>query len=240
MTGKRVSLAVALALAGAVLLAQVAAATHPRPRGATPLHVSLVPAYKRCTSPNTQHQGTLAAPSCAPPVQESNYLTVGTPDANGAPANSIGFERIRVGPASFDGEVKINASITDVRCLPGTDASVCSNANAADGPDYSGEVQLNATLRISDHYNGPNLNEPATTVDIPFPVTAFCAPTSDASTGGVCMFTTGSCQFPQGCSTAGRRAVIEFGQIYVNDGGPDGYASTQDNTVFMRQGIFIP
>jgi hypothetical protein len=34
--------------------------------------------------------------------------------------------------------------------------------------------------------------------------------------------------------------VYEFGQIRVSDGGPDGLAASQDNTVFMRQGIFIP
>jgi hypothetical protein len=29
-------------------------------------------------------------------------------------------------------------------------------------------------------------------------------------------------------------------QLYVSDGGADGNVSTADNTVFMRQGIFIP
>jgi hypothetical protein len=243
MMGKRVSLAMALALVVAVLVAQLAGATHPRPRGATPLHASLVPAYKQCTSPNTTHGAPLSFQSCKPPVQESNYLTVGTPDANGAPANSIGFERIKVGPASDYGEVKVTASVTDVRCRPGTDASVCSSANATDGPDYSGQVEFNATIRISDHYNGENLDEAATVQDIIFPVTAFCGATSDTSTGGVCSATVGDyCPFPfpPGCSIAGRRTVVEFGQIYVTDGGPDGYVGDSNNTIFMRQGVFIP
>src|SRR5205807_1692860 len=105
------------------------------------------------------HGAPLAFQSCNPPVQASNFLTGGTPDANGASANSTAFVLFKVGPPSFDGELKITASISDVRRRPGTDASVCNSANAADGPDYSGDLEVNATIRISDHYNGQNLNE---------------------------------------------------------------------------------
>jgi hypothetical protein len=34
--------------------------------------------------------------------------------------------------------------------------------------------------------------------------------------------------------------VIELGQVFVRDGGAEGQIATADNTVFMRQGIFIP
>jgi hypothetical protein len=239
----RVSLAIALALATAALVAQLAGATHPRPRGATPLHVSLVPAYKQCTSPNRMHGPPLSFQSCAPPVQESNFLTVGTPDANGAAANSIGFERFKVVPPPADPLVRITASITDVRCRPGTDASVCNSPNATDGPDYSGQVEFNATIRISDHHNGPNGDEAATVQDITVPVTANCVNTADTSTGGLCSAATQPCPLPEPmrCSDPpGERAVIEFGQVYVTDGGPDGGVGDSNNTVFMRQGIFIP
>ena len=46
------------------------------------------PRINECTSPNRTHGPPLAFPSCNPPVQTSSFLTVGTPDANGAPANS--------------------------------------------------------------------------------------------------------------------------------------------------------
>jgi hypothetical protein len=36
------------------------------------------------------------------------------------------------------------------------------------------------------------------------------------------------------------RAVVEFTQMLVFDGGPDGQASSQDNTLFEVQGIFVP
>ena len=66
----------------------VPAATTPapgfaRPAGATPLRVPLVPAYEPCSSPSLNHGPPLAFPSCGPPVQASDHLTVGTPDANG-------------------------------------------------------------------------------------------------------------------------------------------------------------
>ena len=38
----------------------------------------------------------------------------------------------------------------------------------------------------------------------------------------------------------GKRSVWQFGQVSVNDGGADGLASTGPNTVFAKQGIFIP
>jgi hypothetical protein len=38
----------------------------------------------------------------------------------------------------------------------------------------------------------------------------------------------------------GKKAGVEIGQIIINDGGSDGLASTAPNTVFARQGIYIP
>src|SRR5262245_32968308 len=95
---KRVALPLALALGavGMMVMASMAGATHPRPKGATPLRVSLVPSYNACTAPNRTHGPPLAFPSCNPPVQTSTNVTVGTPDANGAAANSTGFAKLDV------------------------------------------------------------------------------------------------------------------------------------------------
>jgi hypothetical protein len=177
-------------------------------------------------------------------MQASGFLTVGTPDANGAGANSTGFARLSVNSASAEEELVLAASISDVRCKPGTAAGVCSNANATGGPDYSGELEFNATVRTTDHFNatapggGP---DPATMIDLPFPARMVCSSTADPSTGGLCNFVLGMCPVG-GCSQIrdGDRTVIEFGQIRVSDGGQDGQASTDGNTVFAVQGIFIP
>ena len=70
-------------------------AGYPRPQGASPLRVSLVPAFAECTGPNRTHGPPLASPSCNPPAQSSDHLTVGAPDANGQPGE---VDRIRYGP----------------------------------------------------------------------------------------------------------------------------------------------
>ena len=65
-------------------------ASYPRPRGATPFRVPLVPVFQACTAPNSSHGAPLAFSSCKPPTQGSSFLTVGTPDANARGANSTG------------------------------------------------------------------------------------------------------------------------------------------------------
>jgi hypothetical protein len=242
MTIKRkmvLPLALAVGALGLMAVSQVASGSHVRPKGASPLRASLVPSYKACATPNRTHGAPLAFPSCNPPVQSSNFLTVGTPDANGAPANSVGSILLKVKTTSPE-DVLITSSITDVRCLPATAATVCNSANAADGPDYSGQLQGNATIRISDHYNGPALNEAATVVDIPFPVNAQCANTTSTSVGGTCTVNTTANTVVPGSVKDTQRAVVEVGQLQINDGGADGQVSTADNTLFEVQGIFIP
>ena len=62
---------------------------YPRPKGATPVHASLVPAYHTVRSPNRQHGPPLAFASCTPPAQTSDELTVGSADSNGKPTRSV-------------------------------------------------------------------------------------------------------------------------------------------------------
>jgi hypothetical protein len=232
-------LALAIGVVGLMVVSQIASATHVRPRGATPLRASTVPAYKACAAPNRTHGTPLAFPSCNPPVQASGFLTVGSPDANGAGAQSEGFILLSVKSTSPE-DVLITSRITDVRCLPATSATVCNSANAADGPDYSGQLQGNATIRITDHYNGPTLTEAATVVDIPFPVGATCANTAATNIGGLCTANTTANAVVPGAVKDAQRAVVEIGQITIADGGADGVTSTADNTTFEIQGIFIP
>ena len=37
-----------------------------------------------------------------------------------------------------------------------------------------------------------------------------------------------------------KRTIWQMGDVELRDGGADGVASTQDNTLFARQGIFVP
>ncbi len=237
---------------GFMMVAQLGGATHPRPLSASPLRVSLVPAYEECTSPNRTHGPPLAFPSCNPPVQTSKFLTVGTADSNGADAKSVGHFTFKVRPQGSP-NIVIGASISDVRCRPG--ASPCGSANAADGPDYTGELQVDSTIRISDHFNAVDPgggNDPATVVDIGNPVNLTCASTADTSIGSSCNIQSGPLEPagpagsipcpPSGCSSVrnGDRTVVGITQIKVFDGGADGFMGTTDNTLFMEQGVFIP
>jgi len=82
--------------------------------------------------------------------------------------------------------------------------------------------------------------DPATVVDFPFPVPMQCAGTP-AETGGACAVDTSANALVPGAVTDGQRAIVQVGQIRVDDGGPDGLAATADgNGKFAVQGIFVP
>ena len=195
---------------------------YPRPRGATPLRATLVPAFNQCLSPNRTHGTPLSSGSCAPPVQSSGQLTVGTPDANGAGPNSIGAVLYQ----ALTGDVRLTAGITDVR-LKSTLA------------DYTGQLQVDSSVRITDHLNGPAADEPATG-STSFPVTVPCSATTDTTIGSTCSVTTTFNAVTPGAIVAGVRSIWELGDVKVFDGGPDGVASTGPNTLFERQGVFVP
>ena len=209
---------------------------YPRPKGASPLRVSLVPAYNQCTAPNRVHGPPLAFPSCSPPTQTSQHLTVGTPDANGQPAKSIGFLRIAVLPGDLatpanEADLAVTLQITDVR-------------RRTDLADYTGEVQAVLPLRITDRNNAVSVGggtHAATVVDLPFPVTAPCAATADPAIGGTCAITTTfNAIVPPNGVVEGKRAIWALGQAQVSDGGSDGVVGTVPNTRFAVQGVFVP
>jgi len=252
MTIKRkmvLPLALALGALGLMVAAQMASAIHPRPKGATPLRVSLAVAYKACASPNRQHGAPLATLSCNPPVQASNFLTVGTGDAwAGTQPKSVGSVRLDVKVSSPE-DVKIVANISDVRCKGNSAPGFCTTANTdnAGVPDYSGELNGTANIRITDHFNGPigacgACVDPATGQDLAFPVTAVCTATGgDGTVGSTCSANTTANGTVLGSVQDNKRANVEVQQINILDGGNDGTAATTaDNTLFETQGIWIP
>ncbi len=207
---------------------------YPRPRGATPLRASLVPAYAQCTAPNRTHGAPLAFGSCSPPVPRSSFLTFGTPDANGRGANAVGYVQFKVTvgdentPAN-EADVGLSVSLTDVR-RSGTLA------------DYTGEIRETATLRLTDRRNGPTGTgrDDATMQDVPLSADVSCSATSDPSVGATCTLATAMNALVPGLVREGERAVWELGPLEVYDGGPDGEVATADNTLFARQGVFVP
>ena len=56
------------------------------------------------------------------------------------------------GGACGTGDVLLSFAATDVRCAAGT--APCGLPNAASGADYTGELQVTSSLRITDRLNG--------------------------------------------------------------------------------------
>jgi hypothetical protein len=207
-----------------------------RPKAATPTSVALVPAYEECLDEgsNASHGAPLAVPACNPPVPSSDYLTVGSPDANGNPAGSAGKLNLKaVGENPIDpdngdqSDVEITASFTDVR-------------NSSDLMDYTGELRAVVSLRMTDRHNGAALQSAATVQDAPFAFNLACSETTGPQ-GGTCNVATTADAVTPDIAREGKRAIWELGQVQVFDGGDDGDADTAgDNTLFAVQGLFTP
>ena len=203
---------------------------YPRPRGATPLSVPLVPAYRRCLSPNRTHGAPLAFASCGPPVQTSPLLTAGTPDANGLGASFVGRVNLRVqvgNPSTLESEANLLVNL-DVRgvLVAGTLAP------------YTGEVAIQAVARITDVTRGR-----VTVQDVPLSLgTVQCGepPVPAGSCWDVVSVRHLQHLFPNGIRE-NRRSVFQLEEIRVYDSGPDGDADTPgDNHLFATQGILVP
>ncbi|MGH2978100.1 MAG: hypothetical protein ACRDLQ_00500 [Solirubrobacterales bacterium] len=220
---------------------QTVATGYARPRAASPIRLSLVPAYRSCTDATGTHGPPLEFASCNPPAQRSPRLTVGTPDANGASANSIGSIRHRVlvgtpGPPD-DSDIRILFSLSDVRC------SIAFGACASGAlSDYTGELEVITDVTITDRDNATapgGGTEAATVIETPLAFTAQCVATAGGA-GGLCALNTSANAIVPGTVRDGQRMLITMSGTRVTDGGPDGLAATEPNDVFAVQGIFIP
>jgi TolB protein len=216
---------------------------YPRPKGATPLSVSLVPAFDQCSASNRSHGAPLSFGSCSPPVQSSGTLTVGTPDANGQAAQSIGRATLKAMPGDptnsvDEADARLTTSITDVRCraggIPGCDAPL---------GDYVGALREMFALTITDNYNGGLGTESATgsfpSYQPPLEIILPCTATPGTE-GAVCAVDTTADALVPGAIKEGVRTSWQLGRIEVWDSGEDGSPYSDDNTLFAVQGLFVP
>jgi hypothetical protein len=207
-------------------------AGYARPKGASPLRASLVPAYEPCSVPtsNRMHGGPLAYQSCNPPVQSSSFLTMGSPDANGVGANGNGSVTMvavqgNAATTADEADLKLKTSVLDVR-------------NQAGLSDYTGQLKVTTNLRIVDRDNGPDLA--GVVQDTPYSFTVPCATTGATNIGSTCSVDTTADALVPNTIKEGVRSIWQLGQVDVYDGGADGVASTNPNTRFLSQGIFVP
>jgi hypothetical protein len=209
--------------------------TYARPRGGSPTSIAFVPAYDPCTTANGTHGAPLASPSCSPPRLASQNLTIGTPDTNGKAANFTGrLTLTSVGESPINltngdqSDVKIKATLTDVRRA------------ASPYADYTGQLQGQLLLRVTDRVNGSAPYKSATTTDVPLSFTIPCRATASTTVGSTCDVTTSADSVMPGAVKELKRSVWGIRDAKVFDGGPDGVASTAGNTVFATQGFFAP
>jgi hypothetical protein len=238
-------------------------AGYPRPQAGAQFRVPLVIAYRPCggdTTPNRTHGPALTADSCNPANESSKQVTVGTLDAegNGFTSQSAGFLKMTMcasgttatgvcstPPGMSAPDVRIQASITDVRCRP--DRSAYQGCEGLELSDYVGELQGVLTLRITDKHNSSVTGataDAATVSDLAFPFTVPCtanpAGGNPEIVGATCAVLTSANAVTPGSVLAGKRANTELRAVEVFDGGSDGDVDTPGNILFERQGIFIP
>ncbi len=186
-----------------------------RPKGASPMRISLVPAYNQCTSGNSTHGAPLSYPSCAPPAASSSSLTMGTPDSNAQPANGMGSVTLITVPGP-PADLRLVTNITDVR-------------NKSDLSDYTGQLNVKLPLRITDRNNGPS--EVGTTQDSTYTFAVPCTTTVSTTVGSTCSVDTTANALTPNAIVAGTRQNFELGKVDVYDGG---------NTRYLTEGYFVP
>jgi hypothetical protein len=162
-------------------------------------------------------------------------LTVGTSEANGRPANFSGVLRLTtvsslpVDPLDGDqADIKISTTLADVR-------------KASNLADYTGQLQGQLQLRITDGASTVALGQKATTVDLPLSFTIPCQATpANPNRGSTCNLASSVDTLIAGALTEGTRSTWAIRGVSVFDGGPDEIAATPGNTEFATAGFFVP
>jgi hypothetical protein len=223
-----------------------------RPQAAGGRKIALVPTFQQCgpTQTNSTPKSQPTRLSCVSPKAGSSYLTLGSPEANGAPANGNGLVKLNVfcnGGASGEAppcsttpgdqlDARVIVSQTDVRCQ-GTSGSCPSGALS----DYVGNLMLELAIRATDRTSGGF--GAATIEDFQVRVPVLCTAITTGNVGSTCSVTT-SLDAALGSTTAiteGKRTIWEVQSTRVYDGGADGVATTLgDNTLFLSDGLFFP
>ena len=204
-----------------------------RPKGATPLWISLVPAYEPCTAPDRRHGGPLATTPAPRPSRPPTTSRSAPPTPTATPSSPRpGCSRRR---ASTTPQRPPSTRPTSAR---GRDLRTCARSPTCS--DYAGELRrtLHAHHRPRQQPL-PRRRGPGTTVDFDWAYAA-PAPTTDTTVGSHCFVPTTANSLVPGAVPEHKKAIWQIGDVEVHDGGSDGLADTLDNTLFEVQGVFVP
>jgi Tol biopolymer transport system component len=206
-----------------------------RPAASVHTRYGLVPAFNDCQSSNGVNANQL--PSCVPPTQSSDYLTIGTPDVNGQQSKSSAYAKLDtvIGIPSTpadEADMNINVSVLDVRWK--------SNLT-----DYNGQLSFTFDLKRTSKENrlpgSSSYTLGGTVVNVPMVVNVPCTTTpGDSTVGSTCAVTTTADGIAGNIITEGKRTIWQMDTPQVFDGGADGNPSTGPNTLFEEGGNFIP
>ena len=151
--------------------------TYVRPKGATPMYLSLVPAFKPCAAPNRQHGPPLAFGSCNWPQTESPVLLVSAGDTRLRSVGSLLVKVLAGAPGGADDtDVQLRFSLTNVM-------------NASDLSEYTGGLRAKIGVRVTDREQlFPAVS--STTAGFPLEWTVPCAATPDPNIASSCALDT--------------------------------------------------
>jgi TolB protein len=207
-----------------------------RPGGATPLRVPLIPEFRQCTSPNSNHAPPLDLDSCEPPQRDSFLLTMSDTGMG------QGFARLVAQP----GNPATPADEADV----GLTVSASDVITAINGSDWTGKTIFRTQIRITDGANGPFETLPATVADAAFSLPLDCVATPSSPAGASCDAATTFDTVLPGFVREGARTIISSLSLQLLDVGLDGSigapascpptCGTGDERIFLRQGVFTP
>ena len=111
----------------------------------------------------------------------------------------------------------------------------------SDLSDYTGQLRVEPFVRITDRFNGRGQNEPATVEGNPFPFTVPCAATGDPAIGGDVLAVVELQRDPARLGGRGQARDLgaERGRRVRRRLRRPGRTAF-DNTLFARQGVFVP
>ncbi|MGH3371334.1 MAG: hypothetical protein ACRDPR_15200, partial [Nocardioidaceae bacterium] len=217
-------------MAGAV----VVSAGYEKPQSASPVNVSLVPAFRQsgtgANPTNGQHSPPLGVPARLPPQQNTTFAAVGSQNTGNASMAVVPGNQVT---AADEADISYTGSITDVRAVNATGADYNPNPS---GPDLT----LLTRARLVDLQNSPPANSAATTTDLDLPGVPIDCVSTVGPEGSNCNLATSADAVLAGAVKESQQTVVQVFRVRVNDSGSDGIRGNANDVLFAQQGIYIP